>query len=164
MRYTYYTGWAMIALGVANLAGAAALGQPLFGVMMLVILAGTGAFLAWLAHGWDTPLEDKAAVHEFGRPANATVISVEDEQLTPDGKRTAKVGLHVRPVNEKAYKAKQRLVLPGGRVPFAGQEVTVKFDPRDRRNLVLLGEHAKVEDQITVAARTMAGLTRATGA
>ena len=163
MRFTYYTGWLLVALGIANVAGAALLGEPAFGAMMLVILAGTGAFLAWLAYGWDTPLEDTATLHEFGRPANATVTSVDDEKLSPDGTRTAKVGLHVRPVNEKAYKAKQTLVLPGGRVPFTGQEVTVKFDPRHRRSLVLLGEHEKIEDQIAVASRTLGGFTRAVG-
>jgi hypothetical protein len=69
--------------------------------------------------------------------------------------RLAKLTLHVTPRNENDYKTTRTLALPKGRVPTAGERVTVKFDPQSRKNVVLLEEAFEVEDHLTAAARQM---------
>jgi hypothetical protein len=108
--------------------------------------------MLWLARGWDTPLDDASELYKYGRPANATVLNVEESQLAADGVRTAKVSLEVSPVNESRYKTTQRVALPGGREPAVGAEVTIKFDPNSRKSFVLLDETFEVKDQITATA------------
>jgi hypothetical protein len=154
MRITAYSGWLMIAIGGVIGIGALAAGYPAYGGGMFLALAGSGAFMVWLSAGWDRPLENSAELYKYGRPANATVVSVADEQLSPDGTRTAKVTLRVTPVNEPAYKTTRVLALPGGRVPFAGEQLTVKFDPQSRKNIVLLAENYQVEDGTTAMLRS----------
>ncbi len=51
MRMTVYSGWLMVILGVVIGGGAAVAGQAGFGAIMLVSLAGSGAFMVWLAGG-----------------------------------------------------------------------------------------------------------------
>jgi hypothetical protein len=155
MKMTVYAGWLMIVVGVVIGIGAVVAGQALFGAIMLVSLAGAGAFMVWLASGWDTPLDDAQDLYKYGRPANATVTSVEDQQARPDGVATAKVSLQVAPVNESEYKTTRVLALPGGNTPAVGSRVTVKFDPNSRKNVVLLDENYEVEDGIAVARRNM---------
>src|SRR3712207_5767999 len=155
MKMTVYAGWLMAIIGVVICAGAVAAGQPGFGALMLVGLAGPGIWMAWLGHGWDEPLDDAAELYRYGRPANADVLEVADEQLRPDGTRLAKLTLRVAPVNESAYKTTRTLALPGARVPAVGERVTVKFDPNSRKNLVLLGERFEVEDSVAAARRQM---------
>ena len=156
MRMTVYSGWLMVILGVAIGGGAVVAGQAAFGAIMLVSLAGSGAFMVWLGNGWDTPLEDASELYRYGRPANATVERVEEETLRPDGVRLAKLTLRVAPVNESAYKTTRTLALPGARVPAVGEQLTVKFDPQSRKNVVLLEEKFEVEDHITAAMRNFA--------
>src|SRR5436190_13592223 len=98
MRMTVYSGWLMVVLGVVIGGGAAVAGQAGFGAIMLVSLAGSGAFMVWLANGWDKPLEDATELYKYGRPANAVVEKISDETLRPDGVRTAKLTLQVTPV------------------------------------------------------------------
>jgi hypothetical protein len=155
MRMTVVAGWINLAAGLAIGIGAVVAGQPAFGALMLVALGGSGAFMIWLARGWDKPLDDASELYRYGRPANATVLAVGDEQLQPDGVRLARLKLHVTPVNESSFKTTRTLALPRGRTPVLGQEVTVKFDPQSRRNVVLLEESFKVEDHVTAAARQM---------
>jgi hypothetical protein len=155
MRYTYYSGFMMMIVGVVVGVGLIAIGQGATGAILLLSLTLSGAFMAWLAHGWDTPLESTEELHRYGRPANATVLEVSDEQLRPDGTRVAKLKLHVAPRNESSYKTTRLCVLPKGRVPTIGERVTVKFDPQARKNVVLLEESYDVEDHLTVAARQM---------
>jgi hypothetical protein len=145
MRSLIWVGWFMVALGAAMLAGSIAAGSPPFGVLMLAGLAGPGLFMAWLARGWDRPLEGPADLHRFGRPANATVRKVEDSRLDADGTRTAKLSLHVTPRNESSYDTRRRVALPGGRIPSPGERVTIKFDPHRRREFVLLEENYDLE-------------------
>ena len=155
MRMMVYSGWLMVVVGfVAGFAGAA-VGDVALGGILLASLVGSGAFMVWLGQGWDTPLEDSAELYKYGRPANATVLEVADEQLQPDGVRLAKLKLHVTPRNESDYKTTRVLALPKGRVPAVGERVTVKFDPQSRKNLVLLEEAYEVEDHVTAAARQM---------
>ncbi len=156
MRMTVYSGWLMVILGVAIGGGAAVAGQVGFGAIMLLSLSGSGAFMVWLADGWDKPLETSAELYRYGRPANATITRVEDEQVRPDGVRLAKLTLRVAPVNESAYKTTRVLALPKARVPAVGEQVTVKFDPDSRRNVVLLEENFEVVDNITAAMRNFA--------
>jgi hypothetical protein len=155
MRMTFYAGWLMVVLGVVIGGGAVVAGQAGFGALMLASLSGSGAFMVWLASGWDKPLEDAADLYKYGRPANATVLNVADEQLAPDGTRTAKLTLHVTPLNESDYKTTRVVALPKGRVPLVGERLTVKFDPQSRKNVVLLEESFEVEDHVTAAARQM---------
>ncbi len=110
----------------------------------------------WGLFGWNRPLENSAELYRYGRPANATITKVEDEQLRPDGARLAKLSLRVTPVNESAYKTTRVLALPKARVPAVGERVTVKFDPESRKNLVLLEESFEVVDSITAAMRNFA--------
>jgi hypothetical protein len=156
MRVTVYSGWLMVVVGVASLIGFAAAGMPVIGGVMLVGLSGSGAFMAWLGRGWDKPLESSDELYKYGRPANATVEKVENEELRPEGVRTAKLTLRVTPVNESAYRTTRVLALPGGRVPAVGQQLTVKFDPQSRKNVVLLEESYEVEDRVQIAARNLA--------
>ena len=156
MRMTVYAGWLMVILGVVIGGGAAVAGQAGFGALMLVSLAGSGGFMVWLAGGWDKPLEDASELYKYGRPANAVVEKVSDEQLRPDGVRLAKLTLRVSPVNEPDYRTTRVLALPKGRVPAVGEQLTVKFDPQSRKNLVLLEESFQVEDHITAAMRNFA--------
>jgi hypothetical protein len=156
MRLTVYAGWLMVILGVAIGGGAAVAGQPAFGAIMLVSLAGSGAFMVWLSSGWDKPLEDSSELYRYGRPANATVEKVAEETLRPDGVRLAKLTLRVTPVNESAYKTTRTLALPGARVPSVGEQMTVKFDPQSRKNVVLMEESFEVVDHITAAMRNFA--------
>jgi hypothetical protein len=156
MRMTVYTGWLMVGLGVVIGGGAIAVGQPLFGTIMLLSLAGSGAFMAWLADGWDKPLDDASQLYRYGRPANAVVERVSEETLRPDGVRLAKLTLRVSPVNESSFKTTRTLALPKARVPAVGERMTVKFDPQSRKNVVLLEENFQVEDHITAAMRNFA--------
>jgi hypothetical protein len=155
MKMMVYSGWLMVVIGVVTGVGGIAVGQPLFGVPMLLGMGGGGAFMVWIGRGWDTTLDDAADLYKYGRPANATVLSVADEQLKPDGTRLAKLTLHVTPVNESDYKTTRVLALPKARVPMTGERLTVKFDPQSRKNVVLLDETYEVEDSLTVAARQM---------
>ena len=155
MRMTLYAGYMNIAVGVIVGAGAIGLGYPLFGAIMLVSLVGSGAFMVWLAQGWDTPLESTDELHRYGRPANATVMKVENEQLRPDGVRLARLTLQVAPVNESAYRTRRTLALPKGRVPAVGERLTVKFDPQSRKNVVLLEESFEVQDHVSAAREQM---------
>jgi hypothetical protein len=151
MRWTRWAGWLNVALGVALGAGMAAAGLAAVGGILLVSLVGSGLFMVWLAAGWDKPLEADSELHRYGRPANARVLAVDDAQLDGQGGRTARVKLHVAPVNESDYRVTRRLALPGGRVPAVGETVTVKFDPQRRKNVVLLEEAFLVEDHATKA-------------
>jgi len=145
MRSLIWAGWLMVALGAAVLAGSIAAGSPTFGVLMLAALAGPGLVMAWLAQGWDKPLEGETELHRYGRPANATVRKVEDSRLDANGTRTAKLSLHVTPRNESSYSTRRRVPLPAGRIPTVGERVTIKFDPQRRRDFVLLEENYDVE-------------------
>ena len=156
MRMTVYSGWLMVILGVVIGGGAAVAGYAGFGAIMLVSLAGSGAFMVWLANGWDKPLEDASELYKYGRPANAVVEEVSDEQLRPDGVRLAKLTLRVSPVNESSFRTTRLLALPQARVPTVGETMTVKFDPQSRKNVVLLEETFQVEDNITAAMRNFA--------
>jgi hypothetical protein len=151
MRALIWAGWLMVALGVALLAGSIAAGFALFGVFMLATLSGSGVFMILLARGWDKPLAIPDELHRYGRPANATVRSVEDARLDAAGTRTAKLSLHVTPRNESSYKTRRRVVLPGGRVPAEGETVTIKFDPHKRREFVLLEDSYEVTDRVQQA-------------
>jgi hypothetical protein len=155
MRMMVYSGWLMVVLGLVIGGGAVVAGQAGFGAIMLLSLSGSGAFMAWLGRGWDKPLEGSADLYKYGRPANATVLNVADEQLQPDGTRLAKLTLHVTPVNESGYKTTRQLALPKARVPMVGEKLAVKFDPQSRKNVVLLEETYEVEDNVTAAARQM---------
>ena len=157
MRWTRYAGWINVLLGAALCVLFVGLGMAPLGVVLLVALAGSGAFMVWLGAGWDEPLADTAELHRYGRPANARVVSVGEAQLTGDGGRTARLKLNVAPVNESDYMVTRTLLLPGGRVPAVGEVVTVKFDPQKRRNLVLLEESFQVESS-TAAAMRMLGV------
>ena len=156
MRWTRWAGWVNIVTGIALGVVFVPLGMAALGAILLVSLAGSGAFMVWLAAGWDKPLEDVADLHKYGRPANATVMAVEEAQLTGDGGRTAKLKLRVAPVNESEFTTKRRVELPGGRVPAVGETVTVKFDPRSRKNVVLLEQTFQVEDHVSAARRNIA--------
>ena|SRR5438034_8067097 len=144
MKMTVYSGWLMIVLGVVLGIGGAVGLSAVFGVVMFVALSGSGAFMVWLASGWDKPLDDAQDLYKYGRPANATVTGVEDEQVRDGGMRTAKISLHVTPLNESDYDTTRVLALPGGQGPTVGQRVNVKFDPNSRKNLVLLDESYEV--------------------
>jgi hypothetical protein len=156
MRMTVYSGWLMVVLGVVIGGGAVVAGQAGFGAIMLVSLAGSGAFMVWLAGGWDKPLEDASELYKYGRPANAVIEKVAEETLRPDGVRTAKLTLRVTPVNESSFKTTRVLALPKARIPSVGEKVTVKFDPQSRKNVVLLEEEFEVVDHITAAMRNFA--------
>jgi hypothetical protein len=156
MRMTVYSGWLMVVLGAVIGGGAVVAGQAGFGAIMLVSLAGSGAFMVWLANGWDKPLEDASELYKYGRPANAVVEEIADEALRPDGVRTAKLTLHVSPVNESQYRTTRVLALPKARVPAVGERMTLKFDPQSRKNVVLLEEEFEVVDHITASMRNFA--------
>ena len=156
MRMTVYAGWINLLVGAVIGIGAMVAGHAGFGAIMLLALGGSGAFMIWLGSGWDKPLDDASELYKYGRPANATVLAVSDEQLQPDGVRLAKLKLKVTPRNESAYKTTRTLALPRGRTPVVGQQVTLKFDPQSRKNVVLLEESFQVEDHITAAMRNFA--------
>lgn len=80
---------------------------------------------------------------------------VEDENLSTDGTRTAKIGVHVTPLNESDYKTTRTVAIPGGRVPTVGEKVTIKFDPQSRKNFVLLEESYEVKSQIAASMEGM---------
>jgi hypothetical protein len=155
MRALVYTGWLMIAIGVAILVGGVAAGQAGFGVLMLAVMSGTGAFMLWFGRGWDKPLESAQDLYKYGRPANAIVEKVEDATLDPRGMRTAKVSLRVAPVNESAYETTRTVALPGGRIPAVGETVTIKFDPHSRKEFVLLDEVYEVKDHVAQSREQM---------
>ncbi len=155
MRVLVPLGILMVILGVASLIGSVAAGMPWLGAIMLVSLAGSGAFMAWLGWGWDKPLDDAGELYKYGRPANATVTGVEEQSLSPDGTRTAKLSVHVTPLNESDYKTTRTVAVPGGRVPTVGETVTIKFDPQSRKNFVLLEESYEVKSQIAASMETM---------
>jgi hypothetical protein len=157
MRMMVYSGWLLIVVGVAMVAGGAiaAGGGGSAGTALLIGLGGgglacvaSGGFMVWLGSGWDTPLGSAAEIYEYGRPANAEVLSVETAQLDAAGTRTAKLSVHVRPVNETAFKTTREVAIPGGRVPAVGETVTVKFDPHRRKDFVLLEQSFEVQDQV----------------
>ena len=151
MRVLPPIGWLNVLLGVVLGAGAVAMGQPLTGGILLVSLVASGAFMIWLGSGWDQPLDDAAELYKYGRPANGQVLAVENTVLSPDGTRTAELRVQISPVNESAYTSTRTVALPGGRVPAAGQQVTVKFDPNSKKNFVLLEENVQVKDHITAS-------------
>jgi hypothetical protein len=153
MRWTRYAGWINIVVGIAVGIGMFGLGLGGVGLITGVALVASGVFMVWLAAGWDKPLEDLSELHKYGRPANATVLAVDDVQLDPAGARTAKVKFQVAPVNESDFISTRKVELPGGRVPSVGETVTVKFDPQARKNLILLEQAYVVEDHATAAHR-----------
>jgi hypothetical protein len=163
MKVTFYSGWLMIGVGVALLAGGIAAGSPLFGVLMLAALGGSGLLMVWLGKGWDKPLDSAADLYKYGRPANAVVKKVEDATLDASGIRTAKLTVRVSPVNESSYNATQRVALPGGRVPDVGDPLTVKFDPHSRRSFVVLDESYQVKDSITQSREQLAAASQMLG-
>ena len=165
MRWTYYAGWVNVILGVVLGIGGIVAGGVLAmtGGILLVTLVGSGAFMIWLASGWDKPLEDAGELHKYGRPANARVLAVDQEQTNPDGGRTARVKLHVSPVNESDYTTTRTLLLPGGSAPAVGETVTVKFDPQHRKNVVLLEQNIQVESPTAAAMRQVSGVASSMG-
>lgn len=162
MRYTYWAGWVNVLLGIVLGIGFVPLGLAPVGAIVGVTMVGSGAFMIWLASGWDKPLADVSELHRYGRPANARVVSVGETQLTGDGGRTAKLKLNVTPVNESDFMSTRTLLLPGGQVPAVGDVVTVKFDPRSRKNVVLLEENFQVESSTAQAMRMFSGMSAAT--
>jgi hypothetical protein len=164
MRWTYWAGWVNIAVGVVVGGGMIVSGTMLVGVgvILLVALVASGAFMIWLSAGWDKPLEDATELHRYGRPANARVLAVDNAVLNADGGRTARVKLHVSPVNESDFRTTRTLLLPGGRMPAVGETVTVKFDPQSRKNVVLLEESFAVESPTAAMMRQFGGMSAAT--
>ena len=162
MRWTYWGGWVNVVLGVVLGALFFAIGLGALAPFMLLGLIGSGAFMIWLASGWDSPLEDTAEIHRYGRPANARVLSVGEALATPEGGRAAKLKLNVTPVNESDFMTTRTLDLPGGRVPAVGDVVTVKFDPQSRKNVVLLEQNFQVESPTAQAMRMLGGMSAAT--
>ena len=159
MRWTRYAGWLNVVVGIGLAVVFAGLGMAIVGVVTGAALVASGAFMVWLAAGWDKPLEDTSELHRYGRPANAKVLAVDEQALDAAGGRTARVKLHVAPVNESDFITTRTLALPGGRVPAVGEAVTVKFDPQNRKNVVLLEEAFVVEDHLTAANRMFGGGT-----
>ena len=164
MRGTVYAGYLMIVVGVAmavgGIAGAGSAGGA--GLLLGLGLGGLGcaaggAVMVWLGRGWDPPLDSAADLYKYGRPANAEVLSVTDAQLDVKGTRTAKLSLRVSPVNESEYKTARTVAIPGGRVPNAGETVTVKFDPHSRKDFVLLEESFEVKDHVNASADAFLG-------
>ena len=151
MRTLPPVGWFMVLLGVVLGVGGIVMGQPLTGGILLVSLVGSGAFMVWIASGWDQPLDDATELYKYGRPANGQVLAVEDTVLSTDGTRTAKLRVQISPVNESTFTTTRTVALPGGRVPAMGQQVTVKFDPNSRKNFVLLEENVQVKDHVTAS-------------
>jgi hypothetical protein len=164
MRWTYYAGWVNVVLGIAGAVMFVALGMAPVGGIFLLALVGSGAFMIWLAAGWDKPLEDASQLHTYGRPANARVLAVGAEQVNPDGGRTAELKLQVAPVNESDFTTTRTLLLPGGRVPAVGDTVTVKFDPQHRKNVVLLEGNVQVQSPTAAAMSQMQGFATQFGA
>lgn len=166
MRWTYYAGWANVVIGLILGVGFVVAGGALAGVgaILLVSLVGSGAFMIWLAAGWDRPLEDATEILEYGRPANARVLAVDQEQAAPGGGRTARVKLQVAPVNESDFVTTRTLLLPGGRAPAVDETVTVKFDPQHRKNVVLLEQNVQVESPTAAALRQFSGFASSMGA
>ena len=158
MSWVRATGWLLVALGLASLAGSVAAGEPALGLLLFATTSPTGFFLAWLAAGWDRPMEDDQQVHRWGRPADAVVRSASEPRMEADGSWSAKVAFEVSPRNERRYRTTRRVTLPGGRVPDEGEAVTVKFDPNRRRDVVLLAERVEVVDQVEQARRVLTGL------
>jgi hypothetical protein len=158
VKWTRYAGYVNVVAGFVVGAVEVAIGLPVVAVIVFVGLVGSGIFMIWLAAGWDKPLADPAELMRYGRPANATVMAVAEPQLTGDGGRTARVKLHVEPRNESDFKVNQVLALPGGRVPAVGERVTVKFDPQNRKTLMLLEESFEVEDSVQAARRNIAAM------
>jgi hypothetical protein len=166
MRWTYYAGWVNVILGVVlGIGGIVAGGvMTMVGVILLVSLVGSGAFMIWLSAGWDKPLEDATELHRYGRPANARVLSVDQQQTNPDGGRTARLKLQVTPVNESDFITTRTLLLPGGLAPAVGETVTVKFDPQSRKNVVLLEQNVQVESPTAAVMKQMQGMPTIYGA
>lgn len=161
MRYMVYSGYLMIVVGVlmvvGGVIGGMAGGPGAAGLLLGVGGGGLGcaaggAFMVWLGRGWDKPLDSAADLYEYGRPANAEVLAVAGAKLDAAGTRTAKLSLHVSPVNEGSYKTTRTVAVPGGRVPNVGETVTVKFDPNSRKDFVLLEQTYEVKDHITQTA------------
>jgi hypothetical protein len=156
VRWTRWAGWLNIVAGIATGAVMFAVGLGPIAVITGLAMIGSGAFMVWLAAGWDKPIEDLSTLNKYGRPANAVVLEAGEATLDGTGRRTAKLKLNVAPVNESDFITTRMLELPGGRVPAVGETVTVKFDPQKRKNLILLEENYMVESP-TAAARRMIG-------
>jgi hypothetical protein len=156
MRTLKPTGWALIVLGVllivGGIAGGAAVSEARAGLLLGGIVGGAGCIgggwlMIWLGAGWDEPAESADEIYKYGRPANAQVVEVGPLQHGADGVPTAKVRLHIAPVNEDAYKTTQTIAIQPGRMLAVGDLVTVKFDVQDRKSFVLLDDNYPVKDQ-----------------
>ena len=164
MKMMVYSGWLMVVVGIAMVVGGIAGAGTAAGAGLLVGLGGGGiacaaggAFMVWLGRGWDTPLDSASELYKYGRPANAEVLGVTDAKLDAKGTCTAKLTVHVRPVNESDYKSTRTVAVPGGRVPNVGETVTVKFDPNSRKDYVLLEEGFEVKDHVNASADAFFG-------
>jgi hypothetical protein len=157
MRTLPPIGVAMAVLGVVMAIGGVAAGGPAAAGLAIggIALVGGGAFMVWLGKGWDKPLDDADELYKYGRPANATVQGVEDAGPS-GGVRTAKLSLHVAPVNESDYKTTRIVAIPG-ELPVVGATVTIKFDPNSRKNFVLVDEGYEVKDYITATSENLFG-------
>jgi hypothetical protein len=154
---TRYAGWANIVAGIAVGVVMVGVGLGIVGVLTGVVMVLSGVFMVWLAAGWDKPLADTAELHKYGRPANAVVLAVDEVTLDGAGGRTAKVKFQVAPVNESDFITTRTVELPGGKVPSVGETVTVKFDPKSRKNVILLEQAYEVVDHTTAAHRMFSG-------
>jgi hypothetical protein len=157
MRTLPPTGIAMAVLGVVMAIGGVAVGGAATAGLLIggLALIASGAFMVWLGKGWDKPMDDADELYKYGRPANATVQGVEDAGAA-GGVRTAKLSLHVAPVNESAYKTTRTVAIPG-ELPNVGDTVTIKFDPNSRKNFVLIEESYQVKDHITATSEQLFG-------
>jgi hypothetical protein len=156
MRTLKPTGWALIVLGVlmvvGGVAGGVAVSEARAGLLLGGILGGAsciggGWLMIWLGQGWDEPAKSADDIYKYGRPANAQVVEVGPIQQGADGVATAKLRLHIAPLNESDIKTTQTVAIQQGRMLAVGDLVTVKFDPNDRKSFVLLDDNYAVKDQ-----------------
>ena len=136
-----FGGFLLIDLGIAAIVVAALVELDDSAALALRILGGVlilggliESVLAWYLYPRSRGDEELV---EFGRPALATVVEVDDRGVTATGEQIGRVRLRVMPANERPFTARRDVTLPD--LPAVGEQVKVSFDPHRRRRLIVLG-------------------------
>lgn len=101
----------------------------------LMAVCGGGCAIAGRMSG----VSDARALHEAGKPAEATILEIWDTGMTVNDDPVAGFLLEVRPAGGDAYRARTKLRIPRLAVPQfqPGRVVPVRIDPRDAAHVAL---------------------------
>jgi hypothetical protein len=102
----------------------------LVAVVAVIALAAAGAFLVFGALGHE---QDREEILRTGKPADGTILDIEDTGNRFNDQPEVILSLEVRAPGKPAYRAKATMIISPVYIPRfqPGAEVKVKVDPKD---------------------------------